>query len=87
MLLTPVSSLTLVQPDLYYLPRHAINTADCYRYQRDVLGTQLQSQGYVEFYCLKYLHQPMLRRTFLKQETPTNEVLQTNHIRQNHDSH
>ena len=71
MLLTPVSSLTLAQPDLYYLPRHGINTADCYRYQRDVLGTQLQSQGYVEFYCLTHIHQPMLRRTFPKQERQT----------------
>ena len=78
--------MTLVQPDLYYLPRHGINTADCYRYQRDVLGTQLQSQGYVEFYCLTHIHQPMLRRTFLKQETPNNVESQTNHIRQNHDS-
>ena len=71
---------------LYYLPRHGINTADCYRYQRDVLGTQLQSQGYVEFYCLTHIHQPMLRRAFLKQETPNNVESQTNHIRQNHDS-
>ena len=55
MLLTAVSSLTLVQPDLYYLPRQTPDTADCYRYQRDVLGTQLQSQGYVEFYGLTHI--------------------------------
>ncbi len=75
--------MTLAQPDLYYLPRHAINTADCYRYQRDVLGTQLQSQGYVEFYGLTHIHQPTLRRTFLKQETPTNELPKRNHTCQN----
>ena len=54
MSLTAVGNLTLARHHLYYLPRHGINTADCYRYQRDVLGTQLQSQGYVEFYSDAY---------------------------------
>ena len=44
--------MMLAQPDLYYLPRHGINIAESLGYQRDVLGTQLQSQGYVEFYCV-----------------------------------
>ncbi len=71
----------LVRHHLYYLPRHGINTADCYRCQRDVLGTQLQSHGYVKFYCLKHIHQPVLRRAFLRQETPNNVDSQTNHAR------
>ena len=86
MLLTPVSSLTLAQPDLYYLPRHVFNIAESLGYQQNVLGTQLQSQRYVEFYCVTPYNQPTLRRAFLKQETPNNVDSQTNRICQNHDS-
>ena len=86
MSLTAVHKELKFQPDLYYLPRHVFNIAESLGYQQNVLGTQLQSQGYVKFYCLKYNRQPVLRRAFLKQETPTNEVLQTDRIRQNHDS-
>ena len=71
---------------LYYLPRHVFNIAESLGYQQNVLGTQLQSQGYVEFYCVTPYNQSTLRRTFLRQETPNNEVLQRDHIRQNHDS-
>ena len=66
-------------------------TADCYRYQRDVLGTQLQSQGYVEFYCLTHIHQPTLRRKMPKQgpvrianrADPVDDVLIENPFRAN----